>query len=351
MIEYLIVGSGIAGLCFAEVALQNSKSFLVFDDNSQNSSRVAACIYNPVILKRFSQVWKANEQITLLNEFYPQMERRLGVQLDHKIPVIRKLFSVEEQNNWFTASDKPNLGTFLAPKLLFTNYSGLDASFGFGEVLETGYVNTKVLVESYHKYLIKEQLLIRETFDYTAIGFHEDCIEYKGIKAKHIIFAEGFGLLSNPYFNYLPLDGTKGELLIIKSPNLSLDSILNSSMFIMPLGNDLFKVGATYNWDDKTSTPTEEGKKELVARIKEIINCDFEIIEHFAGVRPTVNDRRPLVGTHHIHKRLHVLNGLGTRGVMLGPFLAKQLLENIEFGKELDKEIDIIRFSKKIKNV
>ncbi len=351
MIDYLIVGSGIAGLCFAEVALQNDKPFLIYDNDSQNSSKVAAGIYNPVILKRFSQVWKANEQISLLNQFYPQMESRLDVQLDYKIPVIRKLFSIEEQNNWFIASDKPNLSTFLASKLLFTDYSGLQAPFGFGEVLETGYVNTKVLLETYQEYLLEHNLLIKESFEYNTIDFQNDFIEYKGLKAKHIIFAEGFGLLSNPYFNYLPLDGTKGELLIIKAPNLNLDCILNSSMFIMPLGNDLFKVGATYNWEDKTSIPTKEGKQELVDRIHEIINCDYEVIEHFAGVRPTVNDRRPLVGTHHIHKRLHVLNGLGTRGVMLGPFLAKQLLENIELGKELDKEIDIFRFNKKIKNV
>ena len=107
-------------------------------------------------------------------------------------------------------------------------------------------------------------------------------IRYKDIQAKHIIFAEGFGMHANPYFKHLPLDGTKGELFIIKAPELDLDVIVNTSVFILPLGNDLFKVGATYNWKDKTDLPTEEGKTELVERIKEIINCDFEIIEHFA---------------------------------------------------------------------
>jgi glycine/D-amino acid oxidase-like deaminating enzyme len=124
---------------------------------------------------------------------------------------------------------------------------------------------------------------------------------------------------------------------------------VNTSVFILPLGNDLFKVGATYNWKDKTDVPTEEGKIELVERIQEIINCDFEIITHFAGVRPTVRDRRPLVGTHSIHDRIHILNGLGTRGVMLGPSMAKALFESIEHQIPLCKEVAIQRFTNKKK--
>jgi glycine/D-amino acid oxidase-like deaminating enzyme len=150
---------------------------------------------------------------------------------------------------------------------------------------------------------------------------------------------------SNPFFNYLLLDGTKGELFIIKAPDLKIDVIINTSVFVLPLGNDLFKIGATYNWKDKTDLPTESGKIELIDRIKEIINCEFEIVEHFAGIRPTVNDRRPLLGSHQNFKNLHVLNGLGTRGVMLAPAMAIDLFNYIEFKKPLDKTIDIKRYS------
>lgn len=348
MIDYLIVGSGLAGICFAEIALQNNKSIVVIDDNTQNSSKIAGGIYNPVILKRFSEVWNAKDQIDFLNEFYPKIEKRINIQIDFKMPVIRKFFSVEEQNNWFVACDKPNLSHFLSQNILFKTYSGINAPFGFGEVLSTGYVDTKLLLQEYRAYLSNQGIYFNQTFDYSKIYFHDDCIYYQNIQARHIIFAEGFGLHSNPFFNYLPLDGTKGELFIIKAPNLNLDCILNSSVFILPLGDNLFKVGATYNWDDKTNNPTEEGKKELLERIYELLQCDFEIIDHFAGIRPTVKDRRPLVGTHQTYKNIHILNGLGTRGVMLGPSLANDLLQNIENNIPLNTNIDIIRFNKKI---
>ncbi|KAF2333353.1 NAD(P)/FAD-dependent oxidoreductase [Flavobacterium nitrogenifigens] len=347
MLDYLIVGSGLAGISFAEVALKNNKTILLLDDESQNSSRVAGGLYNPVILKRFSEVWNAKEQLVLMNGFYDQVEEKLKEKFNFKMPVLRKFFSIEEQNNWFAASDKINLAPFLSTKLISKKYNSIDSPFDYGEVLHTGYVDTALLLDAYRQYLLQNDLLRKESFEFSHVKFLDSGIQYKDIQVRHIIFAEGFGMHKNPFFNYLPLDGTKGELFIIKAPDLNLDVIVNTSVFILPLGDDLFKVGATYNWHDKTAEPTEEGKQELLERIKEIITCDFEIVKHFAGVRPTVADRRPLLGTHEQHKSLHILNGLGTRGVMLGPAMAKALYDHIENNVPLDKEADIKRFHKR----
>ncbi len=347
MIDYLIVGSGIAGISFSEFALQNNKSILVFDDNSQPSSRVAGGMYNPVILKRFSEVWKANEQLALSSVFYKNLEEKLLCKFDYQIPVHRVFNSIEEQNNWFQASDKPNLSNYLSIVLLDNYNSSINAKYGFGEVLHTGYLDVKCLVNSYSKFLVKANLLFSERIDYSLFEFKSDYIVYKNIKTKHVVFAEGFGMHSNPFFANLPLDGTKGELLLIHSPNLNIQSIINSSIFIIPVGNDYYKVGATYDWKDKSNFITKEAKNELLNKLDELINCNYEVVDHFAGVRPTVKDRRPLVGTHPDYKNIHILNGLGTRGVMLGPFLANQLFEFIENNRPLDKEIDISRIYKK----
>ena len=343
MLDYIIVGSGLAGIAFSEFACNNNKSFVVINNQSQNSSKIAGGLYNPVILKRFSEVWQAQEQLDLLYSFYGNIEKKLGVKLDYRLPLLRKFYSVEEQNNWFTASDKPNLSKFLSTDLITKKWDAIDSPFNFGEVLHSGYLDTALLLEEYKKHLISKNCYEEETFDYAQLNINAEYVEYKNIKAKNIVFAEGFGMLLNPFFSKLPLDGTKGELLLIKAPNLHLDVIVKSSVFIIPLGNDLYKVGATYNWEDKTNFPTEAAKKELVANLSELINCDFDIIEHYAGVRPTVKDRRPLVGSHPIHKNIHVLNGLGTRGVMLAPAMALALFNNIENSIPLDKNIDITR--------
>ena len=351
MVDYIIVGCGLAGIAFSEYALNNNKSIVVLNDQSQNSSKIAGGLYNPVILKRFSEVWQASDQLNLLTEFYATLESKLEVKLDYRMPLLRKFYSVEEQNNWFTASDKPNLSKFLSVDLITKKWDAIPSPFNYGEVLCSGYVDTGLLLDSYKNYLVSKQLYHEETFDYSNLIINNDSIEYKNTKAKHIIFAEGFGMLSNPFFKELPLDGTKGELLLIKAPNLDLDVMVKSSVFVIPLGNALYKVGATYNWEDKTNVPTEEAREELVSNLKELIQCDFEIIEHYAGVRPTVKDRRPMLGAHPIHQNMFVLNGLGTRGVMLAPAMAKMLYNHIENQQELDVYVDIKRFKSFFSNL
>lgn len=347
MIDYLIIGSGLAGMAFAETAIASDKSVFVFDSNQHSSSKVAAGLYNPVILKRFTPVWEAQNQLILLDEFYRNLEAKLHQQFDFKKPILRRFFSLEEQNNWYIACDKMGLFPFLSTKLYTDRLQGIDAPFDYGEVKATGYVDVAKLLDSYNDYLRNLNSYVQEQFDYDLLKIHIDHVEYKNITARHIVFAEGFGMHQNPFFCDLTLDGVKGELLIIKAPNLELDVIVNTSIFILPIGNKLFKVGATYNWIDKTDKTTAEGRQELTKKLMEVLNCEFEVISHYAGVRPTVKDRKPLVGTHPDFKNVHILNGLGTRGVMLGPSMAKALFEFIEEGTPLVPEIDIKRFRKK----
>lgn len=344
MKDFIIVGAGLAGISFAETALLNNKTFVVISDASQNSSIVAAGIYNPVIVKRLSTPQDVAEHMGYIIPFYDHLEERLNIKVRHEVPLYRKFSSVEEQNNWFEAADKPSLEPFLSTAIIHRKYEYLPSPFGFGKVKHTGYVDTADLVSGYLELLKDGGNYVNETFDHSGLIIEEDRIIYKGIEASHIIFAEGFGIHKNPFFNYLPLGGTKGELLIIKAPKLRLDAAVNAGIFILPLGNDLYKVGATYEWLDKTSIPTAAGMKELTERLAEVITCEYEIIQHLAGIRPTVKDRKPLIGTHQEFKRIHLLNGLGTRGVILGPPMARDLYDAIIFGKPIKKEINLERF-------
>ena len=140
MKDFIIVGAGLAGISFAETALLYNKTFTVISDDSQNSSRVAAGLYNPVILKRFSLPQDAAVHLEYMRPFYERIQHRLGVKFDFDMAVLRKFASVEEQNNWFQAGDKPALEPFLFPEILHVQYSGLPAPFGFGKVMHTGYV-------------------------------------------------------------------------------------------------------------------------------------------------------------------------------------------------------------------
>jgi glycine oxidase len=342
-VDYLIVGSGLAGILFCEVLKQDGKTFVVVDNDSRQSSAVAGGLYNPVILKRFTEVWKAKEQLNLALPMYQELERTLDVKLNYKTPIYRLFASVEEQNNWFAACDKPNLSEFLSTTLVQKTNKAITSNYGFGEVLQTGRIHTSSLVSKYKKQLKRKDEFIEETFDYNSLQIEKN-ITYKTVVAKQVVFAEGFGLQQNPFFKYLPLKPTKGELLTIYAPELKIDYILKASVFVMPLGDDLYLVGATYEWEDLTNITTKKAKDELLEKLKTVIKCEFKLVDQVAGIRPTVKDRRPLVGQHPEHNNLYILNGLGTRGVMIAPYVAHQLYNFIENGLPLNSEIDIKRF-------
>lgn len=343
-IDYIIVGCGLAGIAFCETLRANNKTFIVFDDASQKSSIVAAGLYNPVILKRFTEVWKAKEQLSLALPLYAKIEKQLKIKVDFGLQILRRFSSIEEQNLWFNAMDKPKLEPFLSSQLVKNANPYIDAPHGFGEVLQAGRLDTETLITAYKAFLKDSNGIIEAPFDYNALQISSDFLQYDNLRATKIVFAEGFGVKNNPYFSYIPLNGTKGEVLTIKAPKLKIDFAIKSSVFVIPISDDLYTVGSTYAWDDKTNNSTEKARLELESKLKSFITCKYEVVNHLAGIRPTVNDRRPLIGQHPSYNNLFVLNGLGTRGVMIAPYVAKQLFEFIEKKHPLDKEISINRF-------
>jgi glycine/D-amino acid oxidase-like deaminating enzyme len=344
-VDYIIVGLGLAGLAFVEELLSAKKTFLVFENDSQQSSLVAGGVYNPVILKRYTPVWNAKEQLSIALPFYEKLERKLGIEIDQKF-VTKKVFkSIEDQNNWFTALDKPKLKEFLDVELDTKSYDGIIADFQLGNVKQTGRIDTKKLIEGYRNYLKKQDLILFEKFEHDKIEFKEASVVYRNIEASKIVFCEGYGVKQNPFFNHLPLNEVKGETITIHAPDLDINFLLKSTLFILPLGDHYYKVGATFNWKDKTSLPTKEGREELITKLKKMLLVSFKIVHQTGGIRPTVRDRRPLVGVHEKYIQLSVLNGLGTRGVMIAPTVAKSLFSHLEYRTSLDFEIDIKRFN------
>lgn len=343
-VDYIIVGCGLAGIALCEILSEHDKTFVVFDNGSQQSSSVAAGMYNPVILKRFTPVWRAEEQLKLVPSFYKKLEEKLHKTLDYRFPLKRRFTSIEEQNQWFTAADKPRLAPFMDLELTDNDNPNVDAPHGFGTVLHTGRVFTEALVSTYQNYLREKGLLMNDSFEYEQLKVQLDGLSYQSYKAQHIVFAEGYGIKHNPFFNYLPLSGNKGEVLTVKIKGLRLKEPIKSGVFVIPLGDELYRVGATYNNHDKQKDPTEQGKAELLDKLNSFIRLPVEVIDHRAGIRPTVKDRRPLVGQHPKHKQLYVLNGFGSRGVMIAPYATKQLFNSIESNEPLEDELDIKRF-------
>ncbi|WP_396198802.1 FAD-binding protein, partial [Flavobacterium sp.] len=97
-VDYLIIGSGLAGISFAETCLLHHKKIMVINNASQNSTTIAGGLYNPIVLKRFTKIWEAEAQLAITIPFYKNLETKLGTTFLYEIPLFRKLNNIEEQN-------------------------------------------------------------------------------------------------------------------------------------------------------------------------------------------------------------------------------------------------------------
>jgi glycine/D-amino acid oxidase-like deaminating enzyme len=345
MKDYLIVGFGLAGMSMAAILEVNNKTFDVIDLPVNEAHRVIGGMYNPVILKRFTPAWKAHEMWMQSQKWYRYFEKKFDKQFIYPFEIYRILQSIEEQNNWAVASDKKVMKEYMHLPIEANKHDGIVAPFGLGKLDGVGRVAGEEILE-YYRYVLQHQSKYKnELFEYSELTIGQEKISYQGNDYSKIIFAEGNFISKNPFFNYLPMKVSKGEMLIVKIPNLNLKSAIKSKVFMVPIEEDLFIVGATYQWNDPTYEMTQNGKKEIEEKLQSFLKLPYEIVDYKSGIRPTVLDRRPLIGQHSHHKNMYVLNGLGTRGIIYAPALAENLFQHIESASPLIKEANINRFN------
>lgn len=342
-VDYIIVGLGIAGISLCEQLQKKGNSFVVIDNGAEGSTAKSGGVFNPTVLKRFTVAWNASAFFPFAVNFYTDLSEKLKQKIYTETPILRIFRNVEEQNNWSVASDKRELQQFLSSVFIKNTNPSINAPFGFGKVLGTAQIHTNNLLLGYRNYLNDEDFLLPEDFHYEAIEQRENCVVYKNISAKKIIFAEGAKVVDNPFFPKQAVIGNKGEYVIIKAPDLNLDELLKGPMYIIPIGNQQYKVGATYSRDDYSTEPTEAAKEEILTKLNTFINCPFEIVGQTTGVRPTTKDHRPLLGSLEENPNLIFFNGLGSRGFMMAPLLSEILLKYLEDDVPLPQEMDIKR--------
>tara|TARA_B100001250_G_scaffold413066_1_gene445995 strand:+ start:2891 stop:3931 length:1041 start_codon:yes stop_codon:yes gene_type:complete len=343
-VDFIIVGQGIAGTSFAFELLKNNKTFVVIDKfNTDTASRIALGVYNPLILKWFTKSWDIDNQLDYFYIFYNQLNNFLGDNLFSDIGIYKFLKNPYDQNNWLTKQFRSSLSQYMSEDLYSINNQGLIHQKPYGLVKLAGKVNVQLLLKLFREYCINKNILIDTDLDYNNLNINSNSIFFQGIEANKLIFCQGYGGLDNPYFNNLNFKPTKGEILTIYSKDLNLEKIIHSGFLFTPIGNDYYSIGATYDWQDMTINRTVEAKTKLVDRLNSILKIKYKIINHQVGIRPSTFDRRPFIGEHNQYNNLYILNGLGTRGVLLAPYLSKLLINSIYKKGTINNEIHINR--------
>lgn len=343
--DYIIVGQGLAGSVLAVELLRRGRRIQVFDEPSSNrSSVISAGICNPITGKIMASTYAADLLFPFLQRWYPEAEKMLGGRFFHSIPVYRPFLSRLEQKQWLVKAEGSDLSVFIQ-KIHQGPTAGesLHDPFGGLELGLSGYLEVKEWVASVRDMLMSMDMYRQQYVDERELIVGEDIV-YQDVRAARIIFCNGLFAKQSSWFGYLPLRPLKGETLVVRMP-MPPGQIISRGVYMVPTRTaGEFVVGSTYQHEPFVAGITPEARTLLLDRLAALARVAAVPIHQDWGIRPTVTDRRPLMGSHPRAKNVYIFNGLGTKGVSLAPYFASRLTDWMEGVGILPEEVNISRF-------
>jgi glycine/D-amino acid oxidase-like deaminating enzyme len=346
-VDFLLIGQGIAGTALSFRLLEAGKKVMVIDQPSANqSSRVAAGLYNPITGKKMVKSWLADNLFPEIEPFYSQLETALNSKFLYPMNIYRPFLNIEEQNEWMGKSGEPGFSPYFDQVFIKEKYNDVVNPFGGIMLKNSGYVDLNKLLDEYSVFLKKKGAIIEEEFEEEYLTIQKEKVGYKDITASAIIYCNGLGAMKSRFFRYLPFTPVKGEILDL-TQDFYPDEIINRGVFRITLPNGLHRVGSTYTRHDMDQGPTASAENEILEKLDKLINVPVgEIKNHRYGIRPATKDRKPFLGKHHAYGSVSIFNGFGAKGVSLVPYFSKVMLEMLIHGQEIEKDANINRWSK-----
>ncbi|MBC9933933.1 NAD(P)/FAD-dependent oxidoreductase [Chitinophaga qingshengii] len=340
-VDYIIVGQGIAGTMLSWSLWKAGKKVLVIDDAKFNSaSRVAAGIINPVSGRRFEPAWMYDTIYPFARDAYQQVSDIL------QVPVLteRRLWNVFPSQQMYDAFMKKAGGgqyTSLPEQPEYEDI--LDQPYG-AAIVKGATVNLRELLPAWRQFLAGMGALLETHLELSALEVTATGIRYGDIAAKKIIFCDGMATAKNPWFSKLTFLPNKGEVLMVRVPGLHTADIIKKSITLVPYGPELFWAGSSFVWDYTDDLPTGRQREVLEKSLQQLLKVPYTVETQLAAVRPSGNDRRPMIGMHPEMPAVGIFNGLGTKGCSLAPFMAAHFTEVLAGNALLMPEVDINRY-------
>ena len=341
-----IVGQGLAGTTLAWMLHRQGERVAVVDQHEPNSSsRIAAGLITPVTGKRFVK----SKQFDLLWQaavaFYRDIETETKTTFFKQNNSIRLFASQEEREllSQKSISHFPNLVQISEHPV---NEKMFDTTYGGFEMKQAARLNTRQYLNTSREYFSRQQSFFESEIDpETDLQLTNEFVRIPmlGLTASRVIFCQGFTGSKNKWFQTVPFDAAQGEILTVRIPDLNEPRVVHRGIWLASMGDDLYRVGATYNHDQLDTTPTKTGRDELCSRLAEFLHLPFEVIDQHAAVRPIIVGRKPAIGFHPHFPQLGYFNGLGSKGSLQAPWFAQLFADVISKKRELPAEFHVAK--------
>lgn len=351
--DIIIIGQGLSGTWLSWWLGEADRKVIVIDEgHSQTASRIASGVINPVTGRVLAKTWMAETLIPFAHEAYTALGKRLSINCINSVDILHA-FPTQQMRAAFEKKF-PIMPEHLAiPSSTEEWHNRMHAEFGFGIIYPALLIDLNFMLTNWQQYLIKEGRFLQERFNHSELIIKENNVVYKDIAADKIIFCDGVGSLDLPYFNKLPFTPNKGEALLVELEDLPANHIYKKGISLVPFPHfnqmanpRYFWAGSTYENIYDSPEPTKSFRDRTESQLRNWLKMPFKVLDHWAAIRPASVERRPFAGMHPLFPQVGILNGMGTKGCSLAPWLAKEFADHITMGSPINEEASINRFNR-----
>ena len=290
---------------------------------------------NPVTGRSYSLSWKFAEVYASAIDLYRDLEQVSGKRILDPVRIVRVLPDPRSIDNWSLRCADPRYRTYMQEAQPATDWPQFRQA------------DTVGVIEPLFRVRVTDALgTIRELVGSPEIGTLQPGRRIKTVGEvldipldQQLLVACGYRMREALDFP-LPLAPYKGEALIIHSKELPEDTILHHRLKIVPWGEGRFWVGAESTHDFTDAAPTTRGRRNLEEQLRATFSITYTVLEHRAGVRPASRQRRPFLRPLP-EGNGWLLNGLGTKGASLAPWMTDLLVRHLLEGEELPGAVDL----------
>ena len=339
----LIIGQGLAGTALAWRLWEREVPFVIVDrDEAITCSKVAAGLITPITGMRLTVSWRYTLFYREALRFYRGCGRRLKQRFLFPRGYVRLLKNEQEIAKWEKRRRDPDMQPFLHRQPPQLNADVVHNPQNGFQQRHAAWLDTTAYLQASRAFF--ESLDSWRKADVKPDEVHDDAqgVTWNDQSFTHVIWAQGWSAQHHPLLHWVPFQSALGTILTVTADLHGEKRILNRGCWLLPRNDGTLRAGSTYEWsfaDQNTPSPTQV--QELEATLQTLLKTSAQITATQSAVRPIIKNRQALMGTHPSHPRVAFLNGLGSKGSLRSPWLARHLLEHLLDGTALDEAFDL----------
>jgi glycine/D-amino acid oxidase-like deaminating enzyme len=359
-VDVAILGAGIAGLSVADSCIQKGKTCAIFDisEPGKGTSGAPGMLVNAATGRRAKKAWEAEHGYNHIYSFLHRIKPFSTDSFFEENSVIRPALTGKLAEKFKASLTKYNWPEgwieWINKDRVDEEYPYIDNEYGALKIKNGLTVNGNFFLKACSNYINSKGVhqIYNQTVEYRFNQKNWLLTDTTGteIEATYLVDARGYCQTESKEWGFIPFHNIKGQTATFSySKPLPFSSSISSLGYMAFMKNYPHKVtvGSTYEHDFESLEPDRSGLNYLVKKLENTLpsySTNYKSIYQWSGVRTTVQDRKPVIGPHPNISNLFIIGALGSKGLLLGRYIAELLVAHIVDKQKIDQTISTHRF-------